>query len=172
MDLAYQSFQGLERCLPSEDVSESRLLQQIGRQEQCLQDLEDRIAELHNQSMKVGDRLGDLETGCCRCSDVVVDSPPVSSESHQVSPSLSAVQGEEDEGAGTVTSETAVENITPIPILVCGQRAHRTIQFWFNSQSAPSWKGGSSTLGDSTAFGPLKHQGGGRSLRQRRGRRL
>ena len=51
----------------------------------------------------------------------MVDSPPVSPESHQVSPSLSAVQGEEDEGAGTVTSETAVENKTPIPILVRGQ---------------------------------------------------
>ena len=121
MNLAYQSFQELERRLPSEDISESCLLQQIGRQEQHLQDLEDQVAELHNQSMEVGDRLGDLETGCCRCRDVVVNSPPVSPESHQVSPSLSAVQGEEDEGAGTVTSETAVENETPIPILVHGQ---------------------------------------------------
>ena len=30
---------------------------------------------------QAGDRLGDLETGCCRCRDVVMDSPPVSSES-------------------------------------------------------------------------------------------
>ena len=109
--------------------------------------------------------------GRCRCRDVVVDSPPVSPESCQVSPSLSAVQGEGDEGAGTVTSETAVENETPIPILVHGQQACRTVQFQFNPQSAPSQKGGSSTLGDSTVFGPLKYQGGGGSLRQRRGGR-
>ena len=51
----------------------------------------------------------------------MVDSPPVSPESCQVSPSLSAVQGEEDEGAGVIMSETAVENKIPIPILVCGQ---------------------------------------------------
>ena len=70
------------------------------------------MAGLHNQSMEVGDRLGDLETGCCHCRDVAVDSPPVSSESLRVSPSLSAVQGEGDEGTG------AVENETPIPILV------------------------------------------------------
>ena len=73
------------------------------------------MAGLHNQSMEVGDRLGDLETGHCCCRDMVVDSPPVSSESPRVSPSLSAVQGEEDEGTGTV------ENETPILILVCGQ---------------------------------------------------
>ena len=65
MNLAYQLFQGLERHLPSEDISESRLLQQIGRQEQRFQELEDRVAGLHNQQMEVGDRLGDLETGCC-----------------------------------------------------------------------------------------------------------
>ena len=63
MNLAYQLFQGLERCIPSEDISESRLLQQIGRQEQRFQELEDRVAGLHNQQMEVGDRLGDLETG-------------------------------------------------------------------------------------------------------------
>ena len=104
--------------------------------------------------MEVGDRLGDLEMGRCQCRDVVVDSPP---ESRQVSPSLSAVQGEEDEGAGAITSETVVENETPIPILVCGQQARRTVQFRFNPPSAPSQEGGSSTLGDSSAVGPLKH---------------
>ena len=65
MNLAYQSFQGLEQRIPSEDISESHLLQQIGRQEQRFQELEDRVAGLHNQQMEVGDRLGDLETGCC-----------------------------------------------------------------------------------------------------------
>ena len=81
MNLAYQSFRGLERRLPSGDIPESHLLEQIGRQEQRFQDLKDWVAGLHNQSMEVGDRLGDLETGCCCCRDVAVDSPPVSSES-------------------------------------------------------------------------------------------
>ena len=81
MNLAYQSFEGLEWCLPTRDIPESRLLEQIGHQEQRFQDLENRVAGLHNQSMEVGDRLGDLETGRCHCRDVVVDSPPVSSES-------------------------------------------------------------------------------------------
>src|SRR6202000_1297561 len=100
MNLAYQSFQGLERRLPTGDLPENRIFEQIGRQEQRFQNLEDWVAGLHNQSMEVGDRLGDLETGRCRCRDVVVESPPVPSESPQVSPSLSGVQGEEDEGTG------------------------------------------------------------------------
>ena len=72
MNLAYQSFQGLERRLPSGDLPENRIFEQIGHQEQRFQDLEDRVAGLHNQSMEVGDRLGDLETGRCCCRDVVV----------------------------------------------------------------------------------------------------
>ena len=117
MNLAYQSFRGLEWRLPTGDLPENCIFKQIGHQEQRFQDLEDRVAGLHNQSMEVGDGLGDLDTGRCHCRDMVVDSPPVTSESPQVSPSLSAVQGEGDEGTG------AVENETPIPILVCGQRA-------------------------------------------------
>ena len=150
MNLAYQSFQGLEQHLPTGDISESRLFEQIGHQEQRFQDLEDWVAGLHNQSMEVGDSLGDLETGCCCCRDVVVDSPPVTSESPQVSSSLSAVQGEGDEGTG------AMENETPIPILVHGQRARRTVQFQFNPQSAPSREGGASTPGDSTSLRSLE----------------
>ena len=60
--------------------------------------------------------MADLETGCCHCWDVVVEDPPVTPNETPVSPSLSAVR---DEGAGT--SETAVENITPPPVLVCDQ---------------------------------------------------
>ena len=121
MNLAYQSFQGLERRLPSEDISESRLLQQIGRQEQRFQELEDRVGGLHNQQMEVGDRLGDLETGRCQCRDLVDDSLQVLPESHPVSPSLSAVQEDGDKGVGTVTTGAVVENEVPIPIVVCGQ---------------------------------------------------
>ena len=121
MNLAYQSFQGLEQGLPSEDISQSHLLQQIGRQEQQFQELEDRVAGLHNQQMEVGDRLGDLETGRCRCRDLVVDSPPVLPESHPASLSLSAVQGEGDEGTGEVTTGAVEENEIPILIVVRGQ---------------------------------------------------
>ena len=155
MNLAYQSFQGLERCLPSEDISESRLLQQIGRQEQRFQELEDQVAGLHNQQMEVGDRLGDLETGRCRCRDLVDDGPPTSPRSHTASPSLSAVRGDGDEGVGTVS--TVVENEVPIPIVVRGQRARRTVRFRLNSQPSPGQDGGVRTSGDSTAFGPSQH---------------
>ena len=166
MNLAYQSFQGLERRLPSEDISESRLLQQIGRQEQRFQELEDRVEGLHNQQMEVGDRLGDLETGRCRCRDLVDDGPPTSPGSHPVSPSLSAVQGDGDEGVGTISS--VVENEVPIPIVVRGQRARRTVRFRLNSQPPPGRDGGVRTSRDSTAFGPSQHRGGGRSSRRRR----
>src|ERR1700743_1687641 len=98
MNLAYQSFQGLERSLPTGDLPENRIFEQIGHQEQRFQDLEDWVAGLHTQSMEVGDRLGDLETGCCRCRDMVVDGLQTSPGSHPTSPSLSAVQGDGGEG--------------------------------------------------------------------------
>ena len=107
--------------------------------------------------MEVGDGLGDLERGCCQCRDIVVDSPPVSPESHQVSPSLSAVQGEGDDGIGADSNETAVENETPIPILVCGQQAQRTVWFRFNPHSAPSRERGASMPRDSKALGLLEN---------------
>ena len=167
MNLAYQSFQGLERHLPTGNIPEGCLFELIGCQEQRFQDLEDRVAGLHNQSMEVGDRLGDLETGCCCCRDVAVDSPPVSPESPRVSPSLSAAQGEGDEGT------RVVENETPIPILVCGQQARRTVRFWFNPQPASSREGGIGLPEDPTTFRSSGCQGGGRSSRCRqRGGRL
>src|ERR1700743_3647848 len=169
MNLAYQLFQGLERRLPSEDISESRLLQQIGRQEQQFQELEDRVGSLHNEQMEVGDRLGDLETGRCCCRDLVDDGPPTSPRSHPASPSLSAVQGDGDKGVGTVS--TVMKNEVPIPIVVRGQRARRAIRFRLNSQPSPGRDGGVRTSRDSTAFGPSQHRGGGRSSRRRqRGR--
>ena len=168
MNLAYQSFQGLERRLPSKDISESRLLQQIGRQEQRFQELEDRVAELHNQQMEVGDRLGDLETGRCRCRDLVDDGPPTSPESHPVSPSLSAVQGNGDEGGGTVPLGAVEENAVPIPIVVRGQRARRTVRFRLNTQPSSGRDRGIGMSGDSAAFGPSQRRGGGRSSRRRR----
>ena len=51
----------------------------------------------------------------------MVDSPPVLPESHPVSLSLSAVQGEGDEGVGAVTIGAVMENKIPIPIVVRGQ---------------------------------------------------
>ena len=113
--------------------------------------------------MEVGDRLGDLETGCCRCRDLVDVGLPVSPESHPASPSLSAVQGDGDEGVGTVTTGAVVENEVPIPIVVCGQRARQAVRFRLNTQSASDRDGGVRTPGDPPAFRPLKHRGGGRS---------
>ena len=165
MNLAYQSFQGLERQLPSEDISESHLLQQIGRQEQHFQELEDRVAGLHNQQMEVGDRLGDLETGQCRCRDLVDGSPPSSPRSHPASLSLSAVQGDRDEGVGVVATGAVMENEVPILIVVCGQRAHRAVRFRLNTQPASARDGGVGTPGDPTAIRPAKPRGGGRSSR-------
>ena len=118
MNLVYQSFQGLERQLPTGEISEGRLFEHIGRQEQWFQDLEDHVSGLHNQSMEVGDRLADLETGHCCCWDVVVEGPPASLNETPISLSLSAVRYE---GAGM--SETAVENTTLLPVLVHGQQA-------------------------------------------------
>ena len=97
-------------------------LQQIGRQEQRFQELEDRVAGLHNQQMEVGDRLGDLETGRCRCRDLVDDSLPILPGSHPASPSLSAVQGDGDEGVEVIATGAVMENEVPIQIMVRGQR--------------------------------------------------
>ena len=79
------------------------------------------MASLHNQQMEVGDRLGDLETGRCQCRDLVDDGPPILPKSHPASPSLSAVQGDGDEGVGTVPLGAVVENEVPILIVVRGQ---------------------------------------------------
>ena len=125
------------------------------------------MAGLHNQQMEVGDRLGDLETGCCRCRDLMDDSPPVSPESHPASLSLSAVQGDGDEGVGVVTTGAVVENEVPILIVVCGQQACQTVHFRLNTQPASARDGGVRTPGDPAAIRPLKCRGGGRSLRQR-----
>src|ERR1700743_1025572 len=151
MNLAYQLFQGLERRLPSEDISESRLLQQIGRQEQQFQELEDRVGSLHNEQMEVGDRLGDLETGRCRCRDLVDDGLPTSPESHPASPSLSAVQGDGDEGGGMVPVGTVNKTEAPVPIVVRGQRAPRTVRFRLNTQPSSGQDGGVGTSGNSAA---------------------
>src|SRR6202000_2725211 len=93
---------------------------------------------------------------------------PMSPGSHPTSPSLSAVQGDGDEGEGTVS--TVVENEVPIPIVVRGKRARRTVRFRLNSQPSPGRDGGVGTSRDSTAFGPSQHRGGRFSQRRRRGR--
>ena len=120
--MAYQSFQALECCLPSKDLLEHCLFEYIGRHEQCTQILEDRVAEVHNWSMEVGDWLADLDTGWCHCQDVAITSPLSIMKEPPSSPSLSAVQGEgeEREGGG---SDTSVENKVPLPMVVHGQRA-------------------------------------------------
>ena len=129
------------------------------------------MAGLHNQQMEVGDRLGDLEAGRCRCRDLVVGSPPDSPASHPMSPSLSAVQGEGDKGVGVVPIGAAMENKIPIPIVVHGQQAHWAVHFRLNTQPASGREGEVRMHGDPAALRSLKHQGGGRSLQRRRGGR-
>lgn len=80
---------------------------------------------IHIWSMEVGDRLVDLETGHCRCCDVVITSPPSIMEEPLVSPSLNAVQGVEGERVGEGEGgDTAIENKVHVTITVHGQRAH------------------------------------------------
>lgn len=70
--------------------------------------------------MEVGDQLVDLETGCCCCRNVVIESLPFSLEEPRVSPSISVVW-EEVEERGSTASGTVVENEVPIPVMVCVQ---------------------------------------------------
>ena len=60
---------------------------------QRMEDIEVHLGILHNLFMEANDCLNDLETGRCRCRDVlsslVLDKP-------QVSPSISAVGGGEE----------------------------------------------------------------------------
>ena len=121
------------------------------------------MAGLHNQQMEVGDRLGDLETGRCRCRDLVDDSSPILPGSHPASPSLSAVQGDGDEGVEVVATGAVVENEVPIPIVVHGQRARQAVHFRLNTQPASARDGGVRTPGDPAAIRPAKRRGGGRS---------
>ena len=107
--------------------------------------------------MEVGDRLGDLETGRCRCRDLVDDGPLISPESHPASPSLSAVQGDGDEGVGTVPLGAVMKNEVPIPIVVHGQRVRQAVRFRLNTQPSSGRDGGVRTPGDSAAFRPSQH---------------
>ena len=87
--------------------------------------------------MEVGDRLANLETGHCHYQDVVVEDPPVSQSETPVSPSLSTVGAK-----GIEKSEPAVENITPLLVPVCGQRAHWAIHFRVDPSIASNQEGG------------------------------
>ena len=83
--------------------------------------------------MEVNDRLNDLDTGRCRCRDVLL-SPVL--DDPQVSPSISAVGGGE-EGMPLLT--TVEGNEVPLPLRVRGQRARRSRPFRVN---LPSDRGG------------------------------
>ena len=88
-----------------------------------MEDIEAHLGVLHNLFMEVNNHLNDLDTGRCRCRDVptspVLDEP-------QVSPSLSAVGGGEEEVPLMTTVE---ENKVPLPLQVRGQRAQRSRPF-------------------------------------------
>ena len=100
---------------------------------QHMEDIEAHLGVLHNLFMEVNDRLNDLDTGCCRCRDVL--SSPVLDDP-LVSPSISAVGG----GKEVVPLMTTVEeDEVPLPLWVRGQRARRSRPFRVN---LPSDRGG------------------------------
>ena len=100
---------------------------------QWMEDIEAHLGVLHNLFMEVNNHLNDLDTGCCRCRDVlsslVLDNP-------QVSPLISAVGGGEE----IVPLMTIVDKEeVPLPLGVCDQRAQRSRPFRVNM---PADRGG------------------------------
>ena len=93
---------------------------------QQMEDTEAHLRVLHNLFMEVNNRLNDLDTGCCRCRDIL--STPVLDEP-LVSPLISAVGG----GKEVVPLMTTVdEEEVPLPLRVRGQRARRSRPFRVN----------------------------------------
>ena len=91
-----------------------------------MEDIKAHLGVLYNSFMEVNDHLNDLDTGRCRCRDVL--SSPVLDEP-QVSPSISAVEGGEE----IVPLMTTVDKgEVPMPLRVCGQRARRSWPFQVN----------------------------------------
>ena len=126
-------FQGLEQRFSVSRPSEDRLYEFMHEHGQRMEDIEAHLGVLHNLFMEVNDRPNDLDTGRCRCRDVL--SSPVLDEP-RVSPSISAVGGGEE----VVPLLTMVEeNEVPLPLQVCGQRARRSRPFRVN---LPSDRGG------------------------------
>ena len=88
-----------------------------------MEDIEAHLGVLHNSFMEVNDHLNDLDTGRCRCRDVL--SSPILDDP-LVSPLISAVGG----GKEVVPLMTMVdEDEVPLPLWVCGQRAWRSQPF-------------------------------------------
>ena len=90
---------------------------------QRMEDIEAHIGVLHNLYMEVNDHLNDLDTGRCRCRDVL--SSPVLDEP-LVSPSISTVGGGEE---AVPLMMTVYEEEVPLPLRVHGQRARRSRPF-------------------------------------------
>ena len=129
----YQSFQGLEQHFSTSRPTKDRLYEFMHEHGQRMEDIEAHLGVLHNLFMEVNDRLNNLDTGRCRCRDVL--SIPVLDEP-LVSPLISAVRG----GKEVVPLMTTVdEEEVPLPLRVHGQRAQRSQPFRVNM---PTDRGG------------------------------
>ena len=117
LNQAYQSFQGLEQRVTTSHPTEDHLYEFMHKHGQQMEDIKAHLGVLHNSFMEVNNHLNDLDTGHCRCQDIL--STPVLDEP-LVSPSISAVGGREE----VVPLMTMVdEEEVPLPLRVHGQRA-------------------------------------------------
>ena len=123
LNQAYQSFQGLEQHVTASRLAKDRLYKFMHKHGQWMEDIEAHLGVLHNLFMEVNDCLNDLDTGHCRCRDVL--STPVLDEP-LVSPSISAVGGGEEVVPLMMTVD---EEEVPLPLRVHGQRAWRSRSF-------------------------------------------
>ena len=73
--------------------TQDRLYEFMHEHGQWMEDIEAHLGVLHNSFMEVNDHLNNLDTGRCRCRDVLLS--PVLDEP-QVSPLISAVGGGEE----------------------------------------------------------------------------
>ena len=117
LNQAYQSFQGLEHHMSTNHPSEDHLYKLMHEHGQHMEDIKAHLGVLHNSSMEVNDCLNDLDTGHCRCQDVLLS--PVQDEP-QVSPTVSAVGGGEEV---MPLVKTVDEDEVLLPLWVHGQRA-------------------------------------------------
>ena len=98
---------------------------------QHMEDIEAHLGVLHNSSMEVNGHLNDLDTGCCWCRDVLIETLSLPDVPH-VSHSISVVGGGEEVVGEEGLSTTVGEEEVPLPIQVCLQRARRSRPFCIN----------------------------------------
>ena len=91
---------------------------------------------------------------------MVIEDPPATPSETPMSPSLSAVIEEGVGRDGSGMSETAMENITPLPVLVHGQQACQAVHFRVDPSTASNREGGGSLSQVSMAPKQLRGRAG------------